>query len=82
MTGTKYGCGIAQCGACTVHVGGEVRSCQYPVSALGDLAVVTIEAVGSTPNGRKIQQARSICNTTTTIRAVSEKQALHQLRRP
>lgn len=58
MTGTKYGCGVAQCGACTVLVGGEaVRSCQYPVSALGDQPVVTIEAIGSTPNGRKVQQA-------------------------
>jgi isoquinoline 1-oxidoreductase alpha subunit len=58
MTGTKYGCGIAQCGACTVHVGGEaVRSCLYPVSSLGSQPVITIEAVGGTPNGHKVQQA-------------------------
>ena len=58
LTGTKFGCGIAQCGACTVHVAGEaLRSCQFPVGALGSHAVVTIEAVGNTANGRKIQQA-------------------------
>lgn len=58
MTGTKFGCGIAQCGACTVHVGGEaVRSCLYPVGLLGDRPVMTIEAVGGTPNGAKVQKA-------------------------
>jgi isoquinoline 1-oxidoreductase alpha subunit len=58
LTGTKFGCGIAQCGACTVHVAGApVRSCLYPVGRLGDQPVITIEAVGQTPNGQKIQQA-------------------------
>ncbi len=58
LTGTKFGCGVAQCGACTVHLDGQaVRSCVLPVSAIGDKAVTTIEAVGQTPNGRKIQQA-------------------------
>ncbi|MDR3463030.1 MAG: (2Fe-2S)-binding protein [Beijerinckiaceae bacterium] len=58
MTGTKFGCGIAQCGACTVHVDGEaVRSCLYPVGTLDGKRVVTIEAVGGTPNGAKIQKA-------------------------
>ena len=48
LTGTKYGCGIAQCGACTVHVGGEaVRSCVTPLSAVGDREVVTIEGLTS-----------------------------------
>jgi len=58
MMGTKFGCGIAQCGACTVHVGGEaVRSCLLPVNAIGSQPVTTIEAIGTTPNGRKVQQA-------------------------
>lgn len=48
LTGTKYGCGIAQCGACTVHVDGEtLRSCSAPVSALAGRKVVTIEGVSS-----------------------------------
>jgi isoquinoline 1-oxidoreductase alpha subunit len=50
LTGTKYGCGIAQCGACTVHVGGQtMRSCSLPVSAVGDSEVTTIEGL----NGRE-----------------------------
>ena len=58
LTGTKFGCGIAQCGACTVHVNeAPVRSCLYPVGLLGNKTVTTIEAVGQTPNGQKIQQA-------------------------
>ena len=58
LTGTKFGCGIAQCGACTVHVdGAPLRSCMLPIGALGSRAVTTIEAVGETPAGRKIQQA-------------------------
>jgi isoquinoline 1-oxidoreductase alpha subunit len=58
LVGTKYGCGIAQCGACTVHVGGQpVRSCQLAVGDVGTRAVVTIEAIGSTPNGARIQHA-------------------------
>jgi isoquinoline 1-oxidoreductase alpha subunit len=47
LTGTKYGCGIAQCGACTVHVNGQaVRSCQTPISALAGMKVTTIEGLG------------------------------------
>ena len=50
MTGTKFGCGIAQCGACTVHLDGKpVRSCLLPVGAIGDRAITTIEGVGATP---------------------------------
>jgi isoquinoline 1-oxidoreductase subunit alpha len=46
LTGTKYGCGVAQCGACTVHVGGEaVRACVTPLSSVGDREVTTIEGV-------------------------------------
>src|ERR1700684_1535922 len=58
MTGTKFGCGIAQCGACTVHIDGNpVRSCLLPVSAIGTRAVTTIEGIGATPTGAKVQQA-------------------------
>ncbi|MGD0491313.1 MAG: (2Fe-2S)-binding protein [Steroidobacteraceae bacterium] len=58
LTGTKFGCGIAQCGACTVHLAGQpVRSCVLPVSAIGGRAITTIESVGATPNGAKVQKA-------------------------
>jgi isoquinoline 1-oxidoreductase subunit alpha len=58
MTGTKFGCGIAQCGACTVHLGGEaVRSCLLAVGSVGDRPIVTIEAVGDNAVGHKVQQA-------------------------
>jgi len=58
LTGTKFGCGIAQCGACTVHVDGvPLRSCQLPVGAVGARIVTTIEAIGATPAGRRIQEA-------------------------
>jgi isoquinoline 1-oxidoreductase alpha subunit len=58
LTGTKFGCGIAQCGACTVHLDGKpVRSCLLPVSAIGTRAITTIEAIGNTPNGAKVQKA-------------------------
>jgi isoquinoline 1-oxidoreductase subunit alpha len=51
LTGTKYGCGIAQCGACTVHLDGKpVRSCVFPVSAVGQMAVTTIEGLASGAN--------------------------------
>ena len=58
MTGTKFGCGIAQCGACTVHIDGKaVRSCMLPVGAVRDRAVTTIEGVGASPIGAKVQNA-------------------------
>ena len=58
LTGTKFGCGIAQCGACTVHLDGKaVRSCVLPIGAVGNRAITTIEAVGGTPAGRKVQKA-------------------------
>jgi isoquinoline 1-oxidoreductase alpha subunit len=58
LAGTKFGCGIAQCGACTVHVdGAAVRSCSYPVEALGKAKVTTIEAIGETRVGAALQQA-------------------------
>jgi len=58
MTGTKFGCGIAQCGACTVHIDGKaVRSCLLPIGSIGERAVTTIEAVGQTPEGARVQKA-------------------------
>jgi len=58
MTGTKYGCGIAACGACTVHLGGiATRSCAVPVSLIGDRPIVTIEAMAEDPVGRAVQDA-------------------------
>src|SRR5580704_11014269 len=58
LTGTKFGCGIAQCGACTVHVDGEPRrSCVTPVRDVAEASVTTIEAVGQSPEGTAIQSA-------------------------
>ena len=58
MTGTKFGCGIAQCGACTVHIDGKaVRSCVLPVGALTGRSITTIEGVGATATGAKVQKA-------------------------
>jgi isoquinoline 1-oxidoreductase alpha subunit len=58
MTGTKFGCGVAQCGACTVHVDGKpVRSCVLPVGAVSNRAVTTIEGVGQTAVGARVQRA-------------------------
>jgi isoquinoline 1-oxidoreductase alpha subunit len=58
MTGTKYGCGIAACGACTVHLGGvATRSCVVPVSLVLGRPVVTIEAMAEDPVGRVVQDA-------------------------
>jgi isoquinoline 1-oxidoreductase alpha subunit len=58
MTGTKFGCGVALCGACTVHIDGvATRSCITPVDSIGNALVTTIEAVGKTDAGAKIQKA-------------------------
>ena len=58
MTGTKFGCGAQLCGACTVHLDGKpVRSCGTPVSAAAGKRITTIEAIGKTEAGRKIQAA-------------------------
>src|SRR5690349_24976301 len=58
LTGTKYGCGVAQCGACTVHVNGEpVRSCAMPVSEVEGKRVVTIEGLAQKGTLNRIQQA-------------------------
>ena len=58
LTGTKFGCGISLCGACTVHLDGQaIRSCITPVSAVAGKHITTIEAIGSTRAGKKIQEA-------------------------
>ena len=58
LTGTKFGCGIAQCGACTVHLDGQpVRSCSTPVSAAAGKKVTTIEGIGATRAGKAVQAA-------------------------
>jgi isoquinoline 1-oxidoreductase alpha subunit len=58
MTGTKFGCGMALCGACTVHINGEpTRSCITPIDSIGTSEVTTIEAIGKTTAGAKIQKA-------------------------
>ena len=58
LTGTKYGCGIAQCGACTVHIdGAATRSCSMPVSAVGARKITTIEGLGANGTLHRVQQA-------------------------
>lgn len=58
LTGTKFGCGIAQCGACTVHLNGTaVRSCQLQVGAIGTGRITTIEGIGDTKIGRRVRKA-------------------------
>lgn len=56
LTGTKFGCGMALCGACTVHIDGQpVRSCITPVESVGKAAITTIEAIGDTLTGKKFR---------------------------
>ncbi|MDH0864967.1 2Fe-2S iron-sulfur cluster-binding protein [Mitsuaria sp. GD03876] len=58
LTGTKFGCGMALCGACTVHLDGQpVRACQTPLEAAAGKKITTIEGVGATPAGRAVQAA-------------------------
>jgi isoquinoline 1-oxidoreductase subunit alpha len=58
MTGTKFGCGMALCGACTVQLAGQaIRSCVTPVSVAAGKAITTIEAIGNTAAGKKVQEA-------------------------
>lgn len=58
LKGSKFGCGAGLCGACTVHLDGEaVRSCQTPIAAVGSAAVVTIEGIGESPVGKRVQAA-------------------------
>ena len=58
LTGTKFGCGKALCGACTVHLNGmPLRSCVMPIGSVGDSPVTTIEAIGETPIGQRLQRA-------------------------
>jgi len=58
LTGTKFGCGMALCGACTVHVdGAPTRSCVTPIDSIGNAEITTIEAIGATAVGAKVQKA-------------------------
>jgi isoquinoline 1-oxidoreductase subunit alpha len=58
LTGTKFGCGVALCGACTVHLDGRaIRSCITPVASVAGKPITTIEAIGESSSGKKIQQA-------------------------
>jgi isoquinoline 1-oxidoreductase alpha subunit len=58
LKGTKFGCGAAQCGACTVHLNGiPIRSCQMPVASVGNAAITTVEAIGQTKVGQHVQAA-------------------------
>ena len=58
LTGTKFGCGMAQCGACTVHLDGEpIRTCVTPISAAIGKKIVTIEVIDQDPTGKKVQEA-------------------------
>jgi isoquinoline 1-oxidoreductase subunit alpha len=58
ILGPKFGCGVAQCGACTVHLdGAPIRSCSVPVEAVGPASIVTIEGVGANPVGKRVQEA-------------------------
>jgi len=58
LTGTKFGCGIAECGACTVHLDGvPIRSCVTPAGSVGTRVITTIEAIGATSAGARVQQA-------------------------
>jgi len=58
LMGTKFGCGMALCGACTVHLNGKpIRSCITPVQGIGDASITTIEAIGLTPAGKSVQEA-------------------------
>ena len=58
LMGTKFGCGVAQCGACTVHLDGKpVRSCILPVGSVGTRPVTTVEVIGQSPAGKRIQEA-------------------------
>src|SRR6202040_4279082 len=75
MTGTKFGCGKALCGACTVHIDGvAARSCVAPIDSVGTSEITTVEAIGATPVGGKIQKAwldRRWCSAATASRARS-----------
>jgi isoquinoline 1-oxidoreductase subunit alpha len=60
LVGTKFGCGIAQCGACTVHAdGAPIRACMTPIDVIGDAKITTIEGASALPVGARVQQAWS-----------------------
>jgi isoquinoline 1-oxidoreductase subunit alpha len=58
LKGTKFGCGLALCGCCTVHLDGSpIRACVTPLAAIGTKEITTVEAIGDTPTGKKVQEA-------------------------
>ena len=91
LTGTKFGCGIAQCGACTVHLDGKpLRSCVFPISALGDGEVTTIEGVAGGASGRVAQAVQRAwtqrdvpqCGYCQSGQVMSAVALLNEVRRP
>jgi nicotinate dehydrogenase subunit A len=88
LTGTKFGCGLAQCGACTVHVGGQaVRSCVTPVGAVGGRPITTIEGLGSAERPDPVQAAfiaeqASQCGYCTAGLVMAARAFLQTNRRP
>ena len=80
LTGTKFGCGIAQCGACTVHLDGKpLRSCLLAVGTIGNRKITTIEAIGETPAGARVQATGSSFPKASAAKRLSARKALRSI---